>query len=403
VSESAASPKTVALLTAITALGSISVSIYLPSLPAIAKDFGTSGDSAKLTLTAFLFLFAAAQLAYGPLSDRFGRKRPILVGIGIYILGSLACAASGSLQWLVAARVLQAIGASAGPALGRAVIRDLFGGPRLTSALAVVAAAVALSPMLGPFAGGLIAQAAGWRAIFVLLTVLAVFLLAWTGLALPETKPGPSVNPTKGPLQNYKTLLLDKEYIAAVGCAGFLTAGNYAWNAAAPFVLAERYRVTPALYGTLGLLVGGGYVLGTLVAMRLAKRISADKLVYAGLSLSVLAGIALSVTGSLWKESVPLFVIVSIFTLGMGIVLPAAAACALSRHPEAAGAAAGLLGAVQIFIGALGSSVIGLFHVTTPTPIGETMLVCGALALFSGYIALFPFRDKLVQVQASHA
>jgi DHA1 family bicyclomycin/chloramphenicol resistance-like MFS transporter len=139
----------------------------------------------------------------------------------------------------------------------------------------------------------------------------------------------------------------------------------------------------------LGLLIGGGYVSGTLVAMRLAKLISADKLVYGGLTISLVAAIALFALGQAFASALPLFLIASLFTLGMGIVLPSAAACALSRHPESAGAAAGLLGAVQIFIGALGSTVIGLFRATTAAPIGMVMSLSAALALVAGYIALF--------------
>jgi DHA1 family bicyclomycin/chloramphenicol resistance-like MFS transporter len=336
----------VPLLTGITALGSISVSLYLPSLPAIASSLHTSAGSVKLTLTVFLFVFALTQLAYGPLADRFGRKRPILWGVGIFVLGGAACAGAPGVGALILARIVQAVGASAGPALGRAVIRDLFEGAELTSALAVVAAAVALSPMLGPFAGGAIAMAFGWRATFLALAFAGLLLAAAILFLLPETsrQPDPTSTRVKTIVSRYATLIRDKEYASAVLCGGCLTAGNFAWNASAPFVFATQYGLGPDRYGRLALAIGGGYVLGTILAARLSKLISAPAMVYTGLGLSFTASAAMAIAALGLAAAWELVVCSSIYSLGMGIVIPSAAACALSRMPQIAGSAAGLLG-----------------------------------------------------------
>ena len=179
---------TLALITGLTALGSVSVSIYLPSLPNIGTALHAQPEIVKLSLSVFLFVFAASQAAYGPLSDRFGRRPPILCGILIYLLGT-----AGMIRWperptvLVLARAIQAVGAAAGPALGRAMLRDLYSGEKLTSSLAVVAAAVALSPMLGPVLGGYLQVAFGWRACFVFLLLGGMGLLVTAIGRLPET------------------------------------------------------------------------------------------------------------------------------------------------------------------------------------------------------------------------
>lgn len=388
----------VPVLTGITALGSMSVSVYLPSLPSIADSLHAGHDAAKLTLTAFLFTFAAAQLVYGPLSDRFGRKLPIVTGLITYIAGGIACSLSPTIGFLIGARVLQAAGASAGPALGRAVLRDLFEGPALTSALSLVAAAVALSPMLGPFIGGIIAVRFGWRAIFFVLALAGTALAAAVMLLLPETIRERDAQSTRFTqvVVRYRRLLTDREYASAVLCGGCLTAGNFAWNATGPFFLQEQFHVRPDRYGTLSILIGGGYVAGTVIAARLAGRFQAPVVVYAGLSCSLTGGVVVLFGAYMTNVLSALIGGAALFSLGMGIVIPAAAACALSRFPGIAGSAASLLGALQIFTGALGTIVAGLFESHDARPTAWIMTVCATLAFCSGYVALLSFRGKPV-------
>ena len=283
------------VITALTALGSISVSMYLPSLPSLAVALHATAASIKLSLTAFLFVFAFSQLAYGPLSDRFGRKPPIVAGLGIYLLGSLLCALAINAPALIAARMVQALGAAAGPALGRAVVRDLYAADRLTSALAVIAAAVALSPMLGPVVGGYVQTSLGWRANFYILLGAGVCLLLAVWFLLPETNQhiAPDGLKLASIRRNYATLLLDSEYVAALCCGGFLTAGNFAWTAAAPFLFVRLFHFRPEQYGNLALVVGAGYVAGTLLSGRLSRSLTPPTLVYSGMSCTVVASFAL--------------------------------------------------------------------------------------------------------------
>jgi DHA1 family bicyclomycin/chloramphenicol resistance-like MFS transporter len=392
---------TLPLLTGLTALGSISVSIYLPSLPSLSLALHAPAASVKLSLTVFLFAFALSQLLYGPLSDRFGRKPPILGGLAIYIVGSVACIFAPNVLALITGRLVQGIGAAAGPALGRAVLRDLYSGDNLTSSLAVVAAAVALSPMLGPVIGGYLQVLFGWQSCFAFLLLAGLVLAFLTQRLLPEThhETSPAKLDPAGILGRYALLLRDQEYVAALLCGGLLTAGNFAWTAGAPFVLGKVHHVSPSQYGNLSLLIGAGYLLGTFCSGYFSRRILAPFVVYTGLALSLSAGVALYLV-AVRTEALPLVIAsMAVFTIGMGIVIPMSAACALSRHPEIAGSAAGLLGALQILVGTLGTLTIGFFGSSSTAPIAVILTVTSSLALIAAYVALLPFRSKTVSSQ----
>ncbi len=399
------SPAQLPIITALTALGSISVSMYLPSLPSMAAALHASPASIKMSLTAFLLVFALTQTAYGPLSDRFGRKPPIVAGLAIYVVGSLLCSFATSSGMLIASRVVQALGAAAGPALGRAVARDIYSGTRLTSSLAIIAAAVALSPMLGPVAGGYLQASFGWHATFYVLSVAGAGLLFATLAFLPETNrnQNPEGMKIRTILLSYRLLLTDTEYVSSLLCGGFLIAGNFAWTAVAPFLFAIRFGFSPDQYGNIALLVGAGYLAGTFICGRLSSRVSAPLLVYTGLALALISSGALLMLDSLKVGYWPIVGAMALFTAGMGIVIPMAAACALSLHPEIAGAAAGLLGSLQIFTGALGTLAAGFFRPGSLRPTGVLLIVASIGALLTGYAALKPFRNRAIPARLANA
>ena len=377
----------VALVTALTALGSVSVSVYVPSLPAIAREFSASAGAVKLTLTAFLVAFAAVQLAYGPTSDRFGRRPPILVGLAIYIAGSLACAVAQTTAELTAARVLQALDAGAGPALGRAVLRDRLEGPRLAATLAVVSSAVALSPALGPVLGGFVQVWVGWRSGFLLLAALgaALFLACHRWLAESDTHPDPNALHVRAVVVHYRALLGDARYVALLLAGGLVAACNFAWTAGAPFVFVDLLGFRPDAYGVANLGVGASYVAGTLAVMRLGGRIAPGHMLFAGAALAMTGGAALVGTSlAAAPGAADLIAAMALVALGMGITVPVSAAGALSRHPEMAGAAAALLGAGQIAIGAGVTAILSaLGGARTPLPMASLVALCAALSLGS--------------------
>ena len=379
----------------------MSVSIYLPSLPNLATSLHTSSAAAKLSLTVFLFLFALSQLAYGPLSDLYGRKPPILFGLALYIAASIACSAATDIGLLIGARALQAMGAAAGPALGRAILRDLYSGEELTSSLSTVAAAVALSPMLGPSLGGYLQVAFGWRSSFVFLSLAGVLILAAVWKWLPESRaprPGTLFSASRV-ASNYSQLLFDREYVLALLCGGLLTAGSFAWTAGAPFVFTSLYHFSPAEYGNVALGIGGGYVIGTLASARLSKLWPAPTVVYLGMAFVVAASLALHFVPAN-SGSYPLAILsMAFYTLGTGIVSPMSSACALSRHPENAGSAAGLLGALQILTGVLGTAAAGAAASPSLSPIATILAITSVLSLTAAFVALLSFRNVMVPLR----
>ena len=403
--ESSSSRLLLPIITALTALGSISVSMYLPSLPSMATALHASPGAIKMSLTAFLFVFATSQIVYGPLSDRFGRKAPVVAGLVIYIAGSLLCATATEVTMLVAARIVEALGAAAGPALGRAIARDIYSGAQLTSSLAMIAAAVALSPMLGPVAGGYLQAGFGWHATFYVLSLAGLCLLLATLLLLPETNAQRSADGLKAATirRNYVLLLSDSEYISSLLCGGLLTAGNFAWTAIAPFLFAVRYGFSPDQYGNIALFVGGGYLIGTFLCGRLSSRVAAPVLVYSGLGCALLSSVVIAALSLHHVGYWPIIGTMMLFTVGMGIVIPMAAACALSLHPEIAGSAAGLLGSLQIFTGALGTLAAGFFRPASLSPTAYLLISVSLAAMVAGYIALKPFRTKLVSARMANA
>jgi DHA1 family bicyclomycin/chloramphenicol resistance-like MFS transporter len=302
--------------------------MYLPSLPSMAASLHASAGLVKMSLTAFLLIFALLQIIYGPLSDRFGRRAPILAGLSIYVAGSLLCATATTVLILIVSHVVQELGAAAGPALGRAIARDVYNGPQLTSSLAIIAAAVALSPMLGPVAGGYLQTSFGWHATFYVLSIGGAILLLATFLLLPETNAQRNAGGLKPATigQTYLLLLTDSEYMSSLLCGGLLTAGNFAWTAIAPFLFAIRYGLNAAQYGNVALFVGGGYLFGTFLCGRLSSRITAPVLVYAGLACALAGSVSLSLLSFGDVGYWPIIGTMMLFTMGMGVAIPMSAA-----------------------------------------------------------------------------
>jgi len=220
------------LLTAMVALGPVSTDLYLPSLPTIGAAFATDQATVQLTLSVFLVGFAFSQLACGPLSDRFGRRPVILGGLGLYLLASLACAAAPSIEILILARFMQAVGACVGPVLGRAAVRDIYGRERAARMLSYMGMVMALAPAFGPILGGFIEAWFGWRANFVLVSAVGLTVLVATAVTLPETNRWKSPDATRlGHLiGNYRSLLRHRRYVGYVLVVACTYSGIYSFN-----------------------------------------------------------------------------------------------------------------------------------------------------------------------------
>jgi DHA1 family bicyclomycin/chloramphenicol resistance-like MFS transporter len=349
------------LLTALVAIGSFSVSIYTPSMPALVDDFHTRPALVKLTLSLFLVGFALAQLVYGPLSDRFGR-RPVLVGgLAVYVVGSVACAVAPSIEAMIAGRFLQAVGACAGPVLGRAVVRDVHGREGTARVLAWIGAATTLSPAIGPTLGGSIHVWLGWRANFVLLAVLGAVLLATAWRLLGETNRqlDPVAIHVAAMAGNYRRLLTDRLYLGYMLSGSCIYAGLYSWIAAAPFLFVERLGFSPDHYGALTIVTTGSYIAGCLVAARLTHRAGLDRMILIGCALAVAGAGSMSLLAvAATLSAAALIGPMMLFSFGMGLVLANAMAGGLLPFPRMAGIASALLGFSQMALAALATMLV---------------------------------------------
>jgi len=381
------------LLTFLVALGPISTDLYLPSLPSIARDFGSSTAQVQLTLSVFLAGFAAAQLIYGPLSDRFGRRTALLIGLLTYIAATLLCTFADSIEALILGRFLQALGGCVGPVVGRAVVRDVYGREEAARVLSYMALAMALAPALGPILGGYLEVWLGWRANFAALLCIAVIGLTGTLIVLPETNRWLDETATrpKRIAANFAALLRDPGYLGYLLLVATSYSGIFAFISGSSFVLIDTLGLTPDLYGLSFAAFVAGYMVGTFLSGRLSRRLGLDRLIQIGCLFACLGGtaaVALAVAGVLSVGAIlwPLFV----FMIGTGLILPNAFAGAIDPYPKMAGAASALLGFCQMVIAACVGIAVGQSADGTALP----MTLAIALAAFCGLAALYGLVRK---------
>jgi len=391
-----------ALLAALVALGPISTDLYLPSLPALARGFGASVGEVQLTLSVFLAGFAVAQLAYGPLSDRFGRRPVLLGGLVLYVAAGVACALAPSMGVLIAARGVQAVGACAGPVLARAIVRDVHGREGAARVLAYMAAAMALAPALGPILGGFVELWFGWRANFVLLVLYGAAGLAAAAAFLPETNAAPDPLAAR-PMQilaNYRALAGRRAYAGYVLACAFAYSGIFAFISGSSFVLVDGLGLGPQAYGFCFAAIVVGYMVGTLAAGRLTRRLGIDRMIAAGAAVSVLggallAGIAWAGVGSGLAGAAAIVAPMMVYMVGTGLVMPNAMAGAVGPFPRLAGAASALLGFVQMTVAAGVGIAVGHLYDGTARPMAAAIALSAVLVAASFLLLVRPTRTAV--------
>jgi len=376
------SPAVTILLTALVALGPISTDLYLPSLPGLARSFGVGQSDVQLTLSVFLVGLAAAQLIYGPLSDCFGRRPVLLVGLCIYLAASIACMLSPSIQALVAARFVQATGACVGPVLGRAIVRDVYGREGAARVLSYMSAAMALAPALGPIIGGFLEVAFGWRANFLALVLYGTGGLVVAALILPETNRTPNAEAAQPShiLAGYRGLIGHRSYIGYVLCCAFAYSGIFAFISGSSFVLVDIVGLRPDAYGFCFAAIVIGYIIGTTVAGRMSPRVGIDRLIASGAAISVIGGLVLVGAALLGTPSgiagaVMIVLPMLVYMIGTGLVMPNSVAGAIGPFPQAAGAASALLGFSQMTIAALVGIAVAALSNGTAVPMTAAIAV----------------------------
>lgn len=352
----------IVVLGVMVALGPLTIDMYLPALPRIAEELGVSSSVAQLTLTGTLLGLALGQLVVGPLSDSLGRRRPLMAGIVLHMLASLACLFAPNIEVLGVARGLQGMGAAAGMVVAIAVVGDLFTDSVAATVMSRLMLVLGVAPVLAPSLGAAVLLKASWHWVFAALVLIAGVLLLVAATALPETLPVAHRRPLKvrGIAATYVELLRDARFVVLVLVAALGMSGLFAYISAAPFVLQGRYGLDQQAFA---LVFGAGAVAligATQCNVLLLRRYTPQTIVLwaltvASLGGAVFVGIALADIGGLVGFVIPVWVVLA----AMGLVIPNAPAVALTRHPDAAGTAAALLGAAQFGLGAAIAPLVG--------------------------------------------
>ena len=375
-----AAPSTVRLIVvlgSVNAIGPLSIDMYLPSFPEISRGLGSSASSVQLTLTACVAGLALGQLVLGPLSDRLGRRLPLIAAMATYAVASLLCATASSVGMLIAFRFVQGLAGAGGIVIARAVVRDLRTGAaaaRLFSSLLLV---TGLAPILAPLLGGQLLALTAWEGVFVALSILSALLAVLVATALPETLPAER-RTTDGlgrTVQTMGRLLRNRTFLGHGLTSGLIFGALFAYISGSSFVLQGIYGMSPQLYSAAFAMNGLGLIAGSQINARLVERVGPRRLIRFGLACVVTSAIVLLVVVavgglSVWALLAPMFVIVSC----LSFILPNATALALADQAGVAGTASAVLGLIQFLVGALAAPLVGVAGPETAVPMGVVMV-----------------------------
>lgn len=357
------------ILSALMAFTSLSTDIYLPAMPVMANELQ---GNVELTITGFLVGFCIAQLIWGPISDHLGRRIPLVIGMVLFVIGSMGCALSTDITQIVFWRVFQALGACTGPMLARAMIRDLFSRTRAAQMLSTLTIVMAIAPIVGPLLGGQMIKFASWHAIFWLLAVIGVLMLCslyWLPETLPpERRVKASI---RGAFETYYTLLSNRSFMRFTLSLTFYYVAAYAFITGSPFVYISWFHIDPQHYGWLFAINIVGVMSMSAVNRRLVQRYPLETLLKRAVGVAAFAALALAVGTKLNIGGVVMIVAtVFVFFSMNGIIAATATAAALDSAPHAAGSASALIGALQYGSGIISSLLLALFRDGTPWTMG---------------------------------
>jgi MFS transporter, DHA1 family, multidrug resistance protein len=367
------------ILGALSAFGPLSVDFYLPGLPKLTADFHASASAGQLTLTGCVLGLAFGQLAIGPLTDRFGRRPPLLAGLVLYCAASLACAAAPSIWVFVVLRVVQGLSGAAGIVVARSVVRDLVSGAAAARLYSILMLVLGVVPVLAPVAGGQLLAVTSWRGLFVILALVDAAILAGTLLWLQETLPPERRQTVSATASGILELLRDRYFLAYSLVVGLSFASMFGYIAGSSFVLQDVYGISPQLYGGVFGLNALGLVAFAQLNRALVYRVRPWKLLLAGVAAQAAAGAALVgivLAGGVGLAGVLPCLFVTVAALGL--VMPNATALALTDYPHAAGSASALLGTMQFLFGAATAPLVGIAGKESAVPMALMICLYGA-------------------------
>ncbi|NHE57393.1 multidrug effflux MFS transporter [Cyclobacterium plantarum] len=381
----------VLILGALSTISPFSVDMYLPAFPAIAKNLHTSISNIQLSLTSYLIGIAIGQLFYGPLLDRFGRKKPLYAGLWIYVLASIGCAFVSSFEGLIIMRFVQAIGGCVGMVAAQALVRDLFPVNKIAQTLAMLTLVIAVSPMIAPTLGGYIAAHFHWNWLFILLAIICTGIIISCKWQLPDGAE-PDLNLSLRPVQVFKKyieVLKNKQFLTYILVGGIAGAAPFAYIAGSSDVFINIYGLTATEYGWLFAFLSIAMIGATQLNHILLNHFSNRTIVITALSYQLVIGLIIII--GVWTAAFNVWVLIGImfiFLTGHGLSVPNAAAISLAPFSKNAGSASAMMGFMRMAIGGLVTAMVSLFHNGTAMPM--VLLMAGCI-LVAGMVLLFHF------------
>lgn len=372
------------ILGTLSTISPFSIDMYLPGFPAIAQDLHASISQVQLSLTAYLIGISVGQLLYGPLLDRFGRKLPLYAGLVLYVLASVGCALSSSIESLIAMRLLQALGGCVGLVAAQALVRDLFPVSQIAQVFSLLTLVIAVSPMIAPTVGGYATVAFGWHSIFSILAVITALILIAIYFVLPDGKqPDPDISLRPGAvLSSFFTVLRQPQFLTYALVGGIATSAPFAYLAGSSDVFMNIYHVSAQQYGWIFAFLAIALIAPTQLNRFLLKRFTNEQIIYVTLLYQSLVGVLMVVgTWSDWYGEYGLILMLFLFLSGQGLTGPNASALSLAPFVRHAGSAAALMGSFRMGFGAIVSGTVSVLHDNTAVPMVGVMTICVLIGL----------------------
>ncbi len=386
------------LLGSLTALGPFSIDMYLPGFPAIAKDLHTSVAKVSLSLSGFFIGISVGQLLYGPLLDRFGRKKPLYIGLSVYIAASLGCAFADTINLLILMRCIQAIGSCAAAVASIAMVRDLFPVKENAKVFALLMLVVGVSPMIAPTVGGYVTVAFGWHSVFIILMLLGIMNLVASIFGLPESyRPDKTLSLKPGPiLINFMGVLKEPQFYTYALTGAIAFSGLFAYVAGSPLLFMDIFAVKEETYGWIFAFLSIGLIGSSQVNTVMLRYYSSEQLIFGSLICQAITGVVF-LTGSIngWFGLGETIALLFIFLSCLGFASPNASALSLAPFTKNAGSASALMGAVQMGLGALASVAVSMFDVHSSVPMVAIMASTSIIALFILYTGRKKIKNKV--------
>lgn len=388
--------RTALVLGLLSAVSPFAIDMYLPAMPAIEEGLGTSIAGTQATITAYFLSFGLAQLIYGPLADRFGRKPPIFAGLGIFLLGTILCAVAPDIRWLVAARFVQGMGGAALMVVPRAIIRDLYTGPEGTRLMAMIMLVISVSPMLAPLVGSGVIALGGWRAVFWVIAVATLMSLALLTFAQPETLAPENRAPIRmaSLASGARRLLSDPIFMGLTLVGGLGISSFFVFLTSAPFVYTEEFGLSPTGFSIAFAVNAIGFFAASQAAGPLGERFGMPRVILWGaVGFAVFGSLLTLVAAAGGATLVSVAGLLFLAYAFLGVVIPSTMVMALDPHPDIAGLASSLGGTLQMVAGAVAVTLAGPFFDGTALPMVAAIALCGIGAALIAGLVIAPRRE----------